>query len=533
MKLDPETIEVSIEELARLVDGARQQPLNEDDHRKLRAAVETLGQMARRLAEKDATVRELRQMLLKPATTEKTRAVLERAGVPPRSDGTAGEPAAEKRKRKGHGRKPASAFVGAEKVEVPHPTLQPGDRCPDCGKGKVYSMKDPGVRVRIVGQAPVQATVYELARLRCNLCQEIYEAPAPESMGENKRDPTAASMVAVLKYGSGMPFHRLAGLQANLGIPLPPSTQWDMMAQAAAPMEPAFEELIRQAAQGQVVYNDDTAMRILALQRETAEDRTGVFTTGIVATANGRKMTLFFTGDKHAGENLADVLRRRAAESPPPIQMCDALSRNVPKGFAVILSNCLTHCRRHYVEVAANFAPECQYVLETLGEVYGHDEEARRQGMSEIERLDHHQAHSGPLMEQLQQWGQQQLDEHRVEPNSGLGQAITYMLKHWEKLTLFLRKAGAPLDSNIVERALKKAILHRKNALFYKTRNGAHVGDLFMSLIYTCELCGGNPFDYLTELQRHAAELARHPERWMPWNYRATLEEAAAVSEAA
>lgn len=205
----------------------------------------------------------------------------------------------------------------------------------------------------------------------------------------------------------------------------------------------------------------------------------------------------------------------------------------MPKGFAVILSNCLTHCRRHYVEVAANFAPECQYVLETLGEVYGHDEEARRQGMSEIERLDHHQAHSGPLMQQLQQWGQQQLDEHRVEPNSGLGQAITYMLKHWEKLTLFLRKAGAPLDSNIVERALKKAILHRKNALFYKTRNGAHVGDLFMSLIYTCELCGGNPFDYLTELQRHAAELARHPERWLPWNYRATLEEAAAVSEAA
>jgi hypothetical protein len=330
-----------------------------------------------------------------------------------------------------------------------------------------------------------------------------------------------------------MPFNRLAGLQTNLGIPLPVSTQWDMMAQAAAPIEPAFEELIRQAAQGQVVYNDDTAMRILALQRETAEDRTGVFTTGIVATLHGRKMTLFFSGDKHAGENLADVLKKRAAESPPPIQMCDALSRNVPKGFAVILGNCLTHCRRHYVEVAANFAPECQYVLETLGEVYGHDEEARRQGMSDIERLAHHQARSGPLMEQLQQWGRQQLDEHRVEPNSGLGQAITYMLKHWEKLTLFLRQAGAPLDSNIVERALKKAILHRKNALFYKTRNGAHVGDLFMSLIHTCESCGGNPFDYLTELQRHAAELAQNPARWMPWNYRVTLAEAAAVAKAA
>jgi transposase len=93
------------------------------------------------------------------------------------------------------------------------------------------------------------------------------------------------------------------------------------------------------------------------------------------------------------------------------------------------------------------------------------------------------------------------------------------MLRHWDKLTLFLRHAGAPLDNNLCERALKKAILHRKNALFYKTRNGARVGDLFMSLIYTCQLNQINPFDYLTELQRHADRLATAPDCWLPWNY--------------
>src|SRR5713226_7524392 len=97
------------------------------------------------------------------------------------------------------------------------------------------------------------------------------------------------------------------------------------------------------------------------------------------------------------------------------------------------------------------------------------------------------------------------------------------MLKHWEKLTLFLRKAGAPLDNNLVERALKKAILHRKNSLFYKTRKGAQMGDLFMSLIHTCELNGVNPFDYLTELQRRAVESKRNPSEWMPWKYGETL----------
>ena len=112
---------------------------------------------------------------------------------------------------------------------------------------------------------------------------------------------------------------------------------------------------------------------------------------------------------------------------------------------------------------------------------------------------------------------------HKTEPNSGLGKAISYLLNHWQKLTLFLRQAGAPIDNNIVERALKKAILNRKNALFYKTLNGAGVGDLFMSLIHTCELNGANPFDYLTELQRHAAELKGNPAEWMPWNYRETL----------
>jgi transposase len=126
-------------------------------------------------------------------------------------------------------------------------------------------------------------------------------------------------------------------------------------------------------------------------------------------------------------------------------------------------------------------------------------------------------------MEHLHQWLEAQFALKQVEPNSGLGKAITYLLRHWKGLTAFLREAGAPLDNNICERALKRAVLHRKNALFYRTLRGAEAGDLFMSLIHTCELAGANPFDYLTQLQRHARELADNPSEWMPWNYRETL----------
>jgi hypothetical protein len=317
-----------------------------------------------------------------------------------------------------------------------------------------------------------------------------------------------------------MPFNRMERLETQLGIPLPAATQWGLMEPAAGWLEPILDEFIRQAAQGRVMHNDDTSMRVLKLVRSD-DGRTGVFTSGIISIcAGGWKIALYFTGWKHAGENLADVLKQRETGSEAPIQMCDALSRNSPKLVETLLANCLAHGRRQFTEVADSFPDECRHVLESLGAVYGFDADAKKRGLIAEERLTFHQTHSAPVMEDLHRWMEAQFAEHKTEPNSGLGKAISYLLRHWVKLTLFLRQAGAPLDNNIVERALKKAILHRKNALFYKTMNGARVGDLFMSLIHTCELNRVNPFDYLTELLRHPAEVAVHPADWMPWNYR-------------
>jgi hypothetical protein len=373
-----------------------------------------------------------------------------------------------------------------------------------------------------VGRPPLEATVFEMERLRCNGCGEIFTASQPRSAGAEKFDATAVVMIALLKYGTGMPFNRMERLEGQLGIPLPAATQWELMEAAAKLLKPVMEELIRMAAQGSVMHNDDTGMRILQLTRSADDGRTGTFTSGIVSICGGWKIALYFSGWKHAGENLADVLKHRAPGLAPPIQMCDALSRNAPKltGIEILLAYCLAHGRRQFTEVAESFPDECRYVLESLGAIYGFDAEAKDRGLTPEERLKFHQTHSAPVMEDLRQWMEAQFAEHKTEPNSGLGKAISYLLRHWTKLTLFLRQQGAPLDNNIVERALKKAILHRKNALFYKTMNGARVGDLFMSLIHTCELNKVNPFDYLTELLRHPAQLTIRPEEWMPWNYR-------------
>jgi len=271
----------------------------------------------------------------------------------------------------------------------------------------VYLQKEPKPLVRIIGQAPLTATVYELERLRCNACGQVFTAQEPAEVGPDKYDETTGAMIAQLKYGSGVPFYRLEKLQASLGIPLPAATQWEIVEEVAEMSKPALEELIRQAAQGEVLHNDDTSMRVLRLPREPSDKRTGVFTSGIVATKEGRKIALYFTGRQHAGENLADVLRQRAAELSAPIQMSDALSRNVPKlasGVEILIANCLAHGRRQFVDIVQNFPAECRYVLEMLGRVYGFEAEVRKQGLKAAERLQFHQQHSGPVMAELHRW---------------------------------------------------------------------------------------------------------------------------------
>jgi transposase len=508
--------EVCLAQLKAIIEQARQEPLNEQNGQLLLSVCETLGFLTEQLAHKQISITRLRKLLF-GASTETLKNL---ESKPDDESSQADKPPEPKTRnsKQGHGRYGAQDYTGAKKVNIPHQHLNAGDPCPDCLKGTLYRMTEPARMVRVTGQAPLQATVYELEKLRCGLCDKIFTAKPPKGIGSEKYDPESVSMIALLKYGSGMPFNRLDRLQATLGIPLSASTQWDVLSQREPAFTPVHQALIRAAAQGNVLHNDDTAMKILNLEQG---ERKGVFTSGIVSLGDDHLVALFFTGHQHAGENLADVLKHRAAELQAPIQMSDGLSRNLPGSFATLVAHCLSHGRRKFVDLYNAFEPECRHVLEVLAQVYQHDSET--QGLCESERLAYHQQHSGPLMAELKDWMSQQLDEHLVEPNSGLGEAIGYMLKHWEPLTLFLRQGGAPLDNNLCERALKKAILHRKNAYYYKTANGARVGDLFMSLIHTCELNDVNPFDYLTSLQKHVKAVAAKPSAWLPWNYQQTF----------
>ena len=428
-----------------------------------------------------------------------------------------------KKKVPGHGRLGHKAYTGAKEVQCSHGTFKAGDPCPDGCGGKLYKVT-PKVMVSFESNALISATKYFFETVRCALCGVTFSAqPAP---GLRKYSDSVGTQLAILKYNAGLPFYRLARIQKSAGVPLPASTQWGILKHLYQDLIPVYQALIGYGAQGELSYYDDSWVKILSMIKENKKNpdlkRKGMFTTAIVAIVGDHKVALYKSGRQHAGENVKDFFDKRAPGLPPPIFMSDALSLNLNPEFEdlVVRALCVDHARRKFYEIYDYFPGECKLVIDTLALVYHNDGLTKEEKMSPSDRLKYHQKQSAHLMESLKVWMQGQLNDKKIEPNSSLGKAITYMLKHWSGLTKFLHKEGAPLSNSICEQALKVHIIGRKNSLFYKTETGAEVGSLFTSLIHTCDLAGENPYDYLNCLQEHKDAVAKDPHLWFPWCYK-------------
>jgi transposase len=433
-----------------------------------------------------------------------------------------------KKTHKGHGRIAAGEYKPDEVIVVLHETLEVGDDCPSACGGKLYALPvTPGGIIRVKGQACAHVVSYEFNKLRCALCGDIFTPKAPDDFHDEKYDEYFKSILVLSKYFIATPFYRQEQYQKMLGFPLHDSTQWDSVESVADCAYPVFSVLEKMAADCKNINHDDTPVKILDVIRDNQlnpdKKRTGMYTTCIIAKSDDYEICLYYNGIKHGGENMSHLLEKRDKTLPSVLQMCDALPANITSEFKTILCHCLAHGRRKFTDIEAFFPEECAHVIDELGYIYKNDAETKKKNMSSEERLAYHQTHSAPIMEALYLWMQEQFDEHKVEPNSALGAAIRYLQKHWTPLTKFLSVAGAHLDNNLVEGALKLAIRTRKNAMFYKTKHSAFVASLLLSLIATCKLAKKNPIDYLTALQKNKSNVFKSPHLWLPWNYEATL----------
>ncbi len=522
-------------EIEALISRLKHGSLNNHDTLLVERLLRLLLTLIRVVEQKNTSISRLKRMLFGPGSDQRPARSIASATPPSKDEPKASDeasaalapdapqpPIEDHAPRRGHGRQGAAAYTGARRVVCADPNLAPGDDCPalKC-RGHLYDTREPSLCIRLEGRPVITATRFEQQVLRCSACAERFTAPLPECVPAEKYDPTADVAIALYKYGAEMPFYRQARLQAMCGVPLSESVQYERCARVAECVRPVYEELVRRAASADVIHSDDTRVVILDLLKENkhlpAEARRGVQTSGIVARAGARHIALYFSGRRHAGENLAELIRKRSPDLSPPIQMSDALAANWTGEFARVVAKCLAHARRQFVELEAAFPQECARVLDDLAQVYRHDAETKQ--MTARERLVFHQRKSDAVMVSLREWIAEQFDERLVEPNSSLGRALAYLSKHWDGLTKFLRVAGAPLDNNICERALKLAVLQRKNALFYKTARGAAVGDTLMSVIETCRLNEVNVWEYLLALVRNERLVRRDPTAWLPWNF--------------
>jgi transposase len=451
-------------------------------------------------------------------------------GQPP----CAPEPTVGKNRAAGHGRQGADVYQEVKRVECRHEELAVGERCPACGRGRLYRLP-PGVEMRLEGNALLSAVRYELEKLRCSACGQIFTAALPATAGLEKYSARARAVLALARYYLGVPWYRLESFQALVGVPMPDATQWDQVELVGDCAHPIFKCLERLAAQGEVIYQDDTPGRILALIEENQEaaaqakatgdapSRTGMQTTALIVQVGERRICLYYTGRQHAGENLEALLAKREPQRGKPLVMSDALSSNKAEETHLIRCHCLAHGRRKFSELDEVFPVESAVVVEALKVVYEPDEEARDQQLSAQERLAYHQTYSGPIMDTLKTWLEQQTNDRLVEPNSSLGKAVAYLLGHWATLTRFLTVPGAPLDNNVAERALQLCIRQRKNSLFYATEHSAYIASLLTSVIATCLQAGVNALEYLVAVQDNRQAVFANPAAWLPWNYPAAV----------
>lgn len=424
--------------------------------------------------------------------------------------------------RAGHGRYGFEDYPDARVQDIKVGDKVVGDRCPSCDRGKLY--KSEGRKLlQFRGNQPVSVERYRKEVLRCNCCGMEFMS----HQAINKWDKTARSAI-VLQRTSGMPFNRLSGLQGLHGTPVAASTLWmqcrDLWTDCAAAV---YYHLVELAKGCKTFVIDDTGAKILEVIAENkglpVKEQRSCHTTGICTeTLEKNKIILYITSNNYCGENIAPLVKERENKHHYIKLISDASSQNKPKVEEeelkqVIIANCLSHGRQKFYELKDNYPKECGYFLQEIKSIYEIEEKSRN--LCPRKRLRLHKEHSSKHIASIYGKIRELYKEKLVEPNSDLGRAMNYWLRHKKELTKFLRVKGIELDTNKVERALKSIILQRKNSLFFKSKDSAGVLSGFHSIVKTCQENGVNAYGYLNWIQDNYQKVQKKASGYMPWNY--------------
>lgn len=417
-------------------------------------------------------------------------------------------------------------YPDAQTINIPAGNgLETGCKCPECNIGKLY-ISDPRRLLSFSGTAPVNVKRYSKEVLRCNACQKEFM----NSQRIDKWNNSARSTIALHKI-MGMPFNRMVNLQQLYNIPVSEGAMWHQIETLWQDCgEAIYQTIYMVAANCKHYYVDDTGVQILEVTENNKylpkiEQRKCNTTIICTKTDELRDITLYVTDNKHCGENFATLLAARTNDMTDIKLMSDASSNNLSKLDSAKLSiisifKCMAHGRRKFHELLSFEPLYCMYFIKEIGSIYKNDDYCKDNNFTVGQRLAYHQKESTSHIDNIYQKIDILFETKAVEPNSGLGKAMKYWLKHKAGLTKFLFIGGMSLDNNIAEQGFKNIILQRKNSYFFKTKKSAAILSGLTSIIMTCKQNGINAYGYLNWLQEHWLQAQKNPCDYLPWKYK-------------
>jgi hypothetical protein len=468
---------------------------------------------------------------------------------PPNSQGFSAEASGKegdppKPKPKGHGRTGASAYTNAKHFFHQLALGIIGSLC-ICGDGRMRRYREK-ITIRVVGQPLFGVEVHHFEQATCKMCGRVVKAIAPNNIleagvGSNYivYDYSACAMLIVMHYFGGVPFKRLESLHAGWEIPLSDSNQWQIVNKADDYLRPLYNALesfgMRMATSLRI---DDTGSMVISIMRQinteieaarkigkSAKDiRTGINTTAVYLETPKGTIILFYTGLHHAGEILDQLMKHRK-NGPKLVKVTDGASKNFdPENRDLFIEGvCNAHAFLKFRAVKDHHPAEYALAGEVYKQVFDNDDIAKAQGMTPDQRMHFHEKNSKPLMEKLKAMCAGLVENRLVEPNSKLWEPVTFVINQWPRLTKFYEAPGVPLDTNLVEQTLIMPVRYLSASFNYQTGTGAEVGDHHMSLIATAQANDAEPAAYLDYCLKNHEDLAKHPEKYLPWACRDQL----------
>ena len=472
------------------------------------------------------------------------------------AEGEGGDKAPEgDTKPKGHGRNGASAFRAAQHFFYALALGVIGAVCTACQIGKMYRYREK-IIIRIVGQPMFHAEQHHHEQARCRNCGRVVRADGPACVHEGvgteyiRYDWTACAMLLFMHYTGGDPFKRVESHHEGWGVPMPDANQWEVVDKADDLLLPLYVAIEQHAIQWATNFRiDDTGSVVIALKKQIAAEiaalkslgkstkgvRTGINATGIYWETPDGPVIVYYTGRHHAGEIIDRVLGRRLLSRPTLVKCTDGASKNFDHAHAdkLVEATCNAHALLKFRDIKDKYPAEYAEAGRIYSQVFDNDDKAKALDLNPIDRMLYHQKHSKPLMLELKKMCEEKIASRSVEPNSPLWEPVTFILNQWARLTLFCEAPDVPLDTNLVEQALIMPVRYLAGSFNYHTEDGALVGDHAMSLIATARAHEVEPVAYLTECLRSHEDLAKRPEHYLPWVYRARTGGAAAPARSA